>query len=380
MTAAEATLGSKGLASRTPPAALASDLRMDLFAGIFAFGCLHHEVQFVLEQQRVVPLSEYMERWAQVKPSIGWSSEIAIAIHLTVVLASIAVLVLPWRRSLLCLLGLPVLLLSLVSPERISAHYSLMATSVLLLQVLSLAELGERAWQRGRPDSRATDWHGWTLTGLSWLAALTYATAFFHKLNLGWLDPQSNKGPSMLVASVEPFLVLLGYGSERALPLLAPPAIYGTLLIEAALPFLLLHPGTRLLGCFIGIGFHLPMLVQRVGDFPVILMAFYPLFMTAEQARALLRHCVARPSGLRLAATLAFGVFLFVAMTRAEPLMHLRSEGAEPLLLLAHEALSYVTLALFVHVFCVVADLLLRDVNTGLVRLSARTQRQPQFG
>jgi hypothetical protein len=54
------------------------DLRLRLFAGLFALGTVHHELEFVLEQAAVGPFAEYLERWGRVAPSIGRPSEVGV--------------------------------------------------------------------------------------------------------------------------------------------------------------------------------------------------------------------------------------------------------------------------------------------------------------
>src|SRR5215208_8348624 len=78
---------------------LRSDLRLELFGALFGLGCILHEVKFILEQQQTAPLFEFMERWGQVRPSSGLSSQAALTIHFLVVVASLALIALPRRRA-----------------------------------------------------------------------------------------------------------------------------------------------------------------------------------------------------------------------------------------------------------------------------------------
>ena len=345
---ADAPVDARPTASRLRSLGLASDLRLDLFAVVFAIGTLHHEVQFILEQQRVGPFTEYMERWSQAKPTIGWPSEVGIALHLADILIAVLVIMLPWRRALLCLLAVPFLLSQLASPERIASHNSLMAGALVVLLVLGLAETIERVTRRGEADAQQTDWYGWTLIGLTWLCALTYAFAAFHKLSPAVFWPPR----SQIVQLVLPLLRLLGVPDGITVTYLAYPLIYGTVILEAVLPLLLFWRPTRLLGCFLGLAFHLPQMAVGVLDFPTLIVAFYPLFLSLEEARELLARLLAWPSLPRLASTAVIGGAGVVAISRAaQPnRLHSAAPGLEPMLAIVHSALLYATFVLFVHV------------------------------
>jgi hypothetical protein len=228
--------------------------------------------------------------------------------------------------------------------------------AVVIIQGLALGELIER---RRRPgEAPPTDWYAWTLVGLTWLVALTYFFACLHKLNQDWLSPDGSAAPAVLLASVEPLLVPLAGSPERALAIVAGPAIYSTLALELVLPILLFGRRTRLLGCLVGIGFHLPMLVQRVGDFPVLILAFYPLFLSAPEAQAVLARCLERPSPARLASGLALGAALVALSARSEPLKQLAID-TDPLVLLLRDLLLFGSLILFAWIVVVLAGLLI---------------------
>ncbi|MBA2446712.1 MAG: HTTM domain-containing protein [Chloroflexi bacterium] len=327
---------------------LFSDLRFDLFAVVFAVGTLHHELQFILEQQRVGPFAEYMERWGRAKQTIGWPSEVGIALHLADILIAVLVLVLPWRRALLCLLAVPFLLSQLASPERIASHNSLMAGALAVLLVLGVAEIVERASWRGESDRERTDWYSWTLIGLSWLCALTYIFAAFHKLSPTVFWPPR----SQIVDLVAPLLRLLGVPRDWTVNYLGYPLIYGTVILEAVLPLLLFWRPTRLVGCFLGLAFHLPQMAMGVLDFPTLIVAFYPLFLSLEEARALVGRLLVWPSIPRLVSTAVLGGAGVVAISRAaQPLaLYSSSRGLEPVLASVHSILLGVTFILFVHV------------------------------
>src|SRR5215212_1557657 len=106
------------------PLALASDLRFEIFAAVFALSTLNHTLQMLLEQQVVGPIDEYLERWRNVVPTIDWPSAAGLAIAGMLLLLSLFTIVLASRRLMLALLALPALAWNLVSPERIPAHHS----------------------------------------------------------------------------------------------------------------------------------------------------------------------------------------------------------------------------------------------------------------
>lgn len=322
------------------PFQLRDDVRIHLFACIFALGAILHELEFMLEQALAGPLGDYMERWNRVLPSLSWPSELGVTLHMANVAISLLLLVLPWRRELLCLLAIPFLLSQLASPDRISSHSMVMTAGLLVILILGIAEWLERVVgrrpppgaasppeERNRSGSSRTDWYGWTLTGLAGVCALAYFFAFFYKLNPTWLSSDS-AGPAFLIEPLSPILDRAGAPPVYR-SLLAGIAIYGTLLIELALPVLLFLRPTRLLGCFLGLAFHLPMIARGVADFSAVTLAFYAAFLTLAQARELLRR-LARPSLGRLAGTAVLGVFGVWAVQRTPKLIWLRENAADP--------------------------------------------------
>jgi hypothetical protein len=357
---------------------LASDLRFELFAACFGLATIHHEMDFIREQQRAVPLERYLESWAQVKPTLGWPSEVGLTIHLLLFPLSLALIVLPARRALLCLLGVPLLLSVLLSPERIASHTSLLVASSIIAQALVGGELVERWLASRQVDPAPTDWLGWTRRGLGWLLVSTYFFAFYHKLNWGWLSPEGSKASVVLLDVVAPLLKPLVGSDERALELLAFPAIYGTLAVELALAVLLPLRRTALTACLLGIVFHLPMLIHRVDDFPVAVLAFYPLFLSETEAQALLATCLARPQVVRLAAGSLFGVALVLLTANTEPLMRLR-DGPTPALEWLADGLAYATLLLVAWVATSLAAILLQR-RTAQVAARSRPVGVAQAG
>jgi hypothetical protein len=108
--------------------------------------------------------------------------------------------------------------------------------------------------------------------GIQTLMLLTYAIAFFHKLNAEYLSPRQSCGAALARAHLDnrairhPRLVR-GYGLL---------AIYTTLLLEGGLPLLLFLPATRALGLCLALLLHLP--------FGLICQVYFPTLMYAGLA------------------------------------------------------------------------------------------------
>jgi hypothetical protein len=338
---------------------LTADLRITLFAVIFALGALHHEIQFILEQQRIGPFTQFLDLWRQAKPTIGWSSEVGVFLHLANIVISLLILVLPWRRELLCLLAVTFWLSQLASPERIASHNSLAAGGLALVLIFGLAEWVERALLRGRPERLSTDWINWTLRGLIAVCSLTYLFAALHKLSPTVFWPASSQVTSFLL----PYARALGLPAEAARMLLGYPAIFITVALELLLPFLLLAPRTRLLGCLLGVLFHLGMMGQGILDFPTAILAFYPAFLSQAEAQTLLRRFLAPPSPVRLLATLALGLAGIAAIRQAAQPARLHAGGpnVDPGLVFSHNVLMYLTFLLFAHLALALVSQLLKE-------------------
>jgi hypothetical protein len=339
------------------PPLLVTDLRFEVFAILFALGTIHHELQFVLEQQLSGPLTGYLERSALVRPTVPWPSSVGIGLHLGCMVLAVLMLVLPWRRLLACLLAVTFLFSYAASPERIPSHNTLMAAGLAVVLLFGLMEVLGR-WRLTPLGFRTTDWYGWTLTGLAWCCALTYWFAAFHKLNPRFFEPSS----SPIQVFIVPFARLLGLPGATLVDLVALPLIVATVLTEASLPFLLWYRPTRLYGCLLGIIFHLVMMSQAVQDFPILIVAFYPTFLSVAELQQVLQASLRRPSRLRLAATLIVGVIGIRLIRRSVQLGLLVAgrSGSDLLLTAIHHALLYASFLLFVHLALSLGTLLVR--------------------
>ena len=129
------------------------------------------------------------------------------------------------------------------------------------------------------------------------IVVLVYAFAFLAKLNTDFLDPAS----SCAVAFTRHISPLVDQvpGAARA-------AVYGTLLVESALPLLLVVPRTRAYGVILGLAFHLGLsfdLVQHFVDFSAVMSSLLLLFVRRD-----VREDASQRWSRRLA--IAFGVLI----------------------------------------------------------------------
>jgi len=113
---------------------------------------------------------------------------------------------------------------------------------------------------------------------------VVYVAAALAKMNAGFFDPDISCATSMSrqVAWLDPSLL---DGTWQI-----GPAIWGTVLIEAALPVLLVIRRTRLLGLVVGAGFHTVLALAGNVPFTALAFAFYVAFLpvdTPERVRTL---------------------------------------------------------------------------------------------
>jgi hypothetical protein len=282
--------------------ALATDVRLEAFAVVFAFGTILHELQITREFMDTGPLFGYLDRWRPV-PTAPWPSWLAAGLHLVNIAIAAGVIAGPRRRESLCLLAVTLLASLLTIPHRLASHNSVMAAAAAVVLALAAGEWAGRLRRRADAAPRP-DWYAATLAGLAWIGALTYLFAFLYKLNTTWFS-RGSPAPGFLIRSIAPVLGPLGVPGWR--PVAGALAIHATLLVELALPPLLFHPRTRRVACLLGVIFHLPMVWGGVGDFPVIILAFYAAFLSREDLGDLLRR-LARPTAVRAAAAAALGI------------------------------------------------------------------------
>lgn len=161
--------------------------------------------------------------------------------------------------------------------------------------VVSLAWIGAlltvAAKRRGRPGPLGDETYAVLAPVLRWLIIVMYAFAVFHKLNWGFLDPETSCAVHFYHRASRTPLV------PNLLPTELPDAwgqivVWGILAAEAIIPVLLLGRRTWFLGLAVGVCFHLTTgLFMR--HYPSIMFALYWVFVPDNVQRDL----VARISG-----------------------------------------------------------------------------------
>jgi hypothetical protein len=117
---------------------------------------------------------------------------------------------------------------------------------------------------------------------------VVYAFAALAKMNTGFLNAATSCASSMSrqIVWFDPSLLDGRWQVE--------PAIWGTVLMEVALPILLAVPRTRLLALALGVGFHAVLALAGNVPFTALAFAFYVTFLppdTPERMRTLLAGC-----------------------------------------------------------------------------------------
>lgn len=110
---------------------------------------------------------------------------------------------------------------------------------------------------------------------------IVYLASFWHKLNAGFLDP----GGSCATALYGQFRETLQPLPMPAAVAVAPLAIYGTLLIEGALPVLLASSATRKAAVALGVLFHFLLGLAWFYSFSATMMALLFLFVPEDFTR-----------------------------------------------------------------------------------------------
>jgi hypothetical protein len=334
------------------PPRLTHDTRIHVVAVLVAWGTVCHVLKFVLDQTMLGPMSDYMERWSRVLPSVGWSSTWGIALHLTTAAVAILMLLPRRRRELLAVLLGPYVLSQLATPDRISSHSAHLVAGLMVVAGLAALESLDRTRGASSAD-RHPDWYGWTFTGLALVCALTYWFGAFYKLNPVWCSDRS-AGTRFLMAFLAPLLEPTGLATA-ARALLAPVAIYGTIVLELVLPLLLFGSRTRLLGCALGLAFHVPMIAQGVSDFTAMTVAFYPAFLSVSEVQELLNR-LRQPTLERITVTGLVGALGCRAVVNTPAFLERRqAPDVNALVLAANTTLTCALLLVFIYAAVTVA-------------------------
>jgi len=115
-----------------------------------------------------------------------------------------------------------------------------------------------------------------------------YAAAALAKMNPGYVEAGISCAAAMVpsVAWFDPSLVDASW--------LLPPAMWGSVLIEAALPVLLVLPRTRVAGLVLGTAFHLVLALAGNVPFSSLALAFYVAFLPPGLASRMRAVALAR--------------------------------------------------------------------------------------
>lgn len=108
---------------------------------------------------------------------------------------------------------------------------------------------------------------------------VVYAFSALAKMNTSFLDPTVSCASSMSrqIVWFDPSLLNGGWQVE--------PAIWGTVLVEVALPVLLAIPRTRLLALAVGAGFHTVLALAGNVPFAALALALYVVFLPLDTPR-----------------------------------------------------------------------------------------------
>jgi hypothetical protein len=183
--------------------------------------------------------------------------------------AALAVLVRPGSRACLGLLVALQLVCAYLDLPGANTNRTLMVfVSATLLGAWVLA----RARAGGTPS--AADWQRALEPALRWELLLVYAWAAWHKLNPDYLDVETSCAVQLWLKVVERAPLSLPTG-----PLARHAAVYGSLLVEAALPLLLLARRTRIAGLALAATLHFVLGLTLFYDFSMTMLALLTLFL-----------------------------------------------------------------------------------------------------
>lgn len=156
----------------------------------------------------------------------------------------------------------------------VTNHPTLAAIAALTMLVgfAGVAASGKNGWP-------AIDgWIRLVVPALRWQVLMLYFWVVFHKLNRDFFDPEWSAAVEHL-ENLSATLVKLGLPAIPMTSLTEHGAIWGTLIIEAAIPVFLLFAKTRILGIGVGLVFHFILGVEDFYDFTSLMYAGLFLFV-----------------------------------------------------------------------------------------------------
>ena len=201
----------------TPPTSTPNDRHTRLFFVAWAMASLFHQASFM--------------RLAN-KPLEG-----------LLTLAAVAVILAPRRLALFCAL-LAIQLIEIFSRAPVVSNHWWMSGLVSLTLLTTLATSASAGLDFSR-------WRERFVPALRGVLIVVYIYGVFHKINADFFDPEISCGIDLYRTLAEEYLTFLPVSTAASWF-----SIIGTLVVETAIPVLLLWPRTRRYGVVLGVGFH----------------------------------------------------------------------------------------------------------------------------
>jgi hypothetical protein len=238
-----------------------------IFAQLFAFAVLVHEALWLCQDG-----DDYFSNCFLPAFGLFLGRRALRTLHCVLIALCLGVIVRPHWWGLY-----PALLAAL---SLLAASFSLRLSNHLVLAwfmalVLCLDLLFQPPSQRGQEPTP------FLFAGVQLLVVLTYLFSFFHKLNREYLSPAMSCGAHL----GRLYLENRGIRKPGVVKVYQFLGIYATLLLEAALPFLLLAPATCGVGLCLGVLFHLPLGLLCQPHFSTLMYAGLAAFVSPDAGR-----------------------------------------------------------------------------------------------
>ena len=223
-------------------------------------------------------------------------------------LAAVAVILLPRRIAPFCALLAIQLVEIMYRAPVVSNHWWMSGViSLTLLGTLVASAPGGFSYQR---------WRRRFVSPLRAITLIVYFFGVFHKVNADFLDPEISCGVDLYRTLAGTYLTFLPQGAAASWF-----SIVGTLVVESAIPLLLIFKRTRLWGVILGVAFHyflgfVPYSVYY--NFSSALFALFWLWLEPDDHERVARRdsIYARLCAWRWPLTFLFLVFLAVGSTK----------------------------------------------------------------
>lgn len=159
-------------------------------------------------------------------------------------------------------------------------HMPIYSNHTIIKNVLLLAMLLAGGWQWLRGGTWQAFFAAFSVVGRCLLLTM-YFFGVFHKINSGFLDPQVSCAVTLWHQMPAPL-------SQLDTPAFRYLAIYGSLVIEAAIFCMLLTRRYRHLGILVGVGFHMMLALSAYAmytPFSMLSVVLHCLFLSPESSR-----------------------------------------------------------------------------------------------